>query len=72
MLEINLCTCMHADVCASIEILGTVYKKGSWLVTGSKKYCGVLHPQFSQVKDVLSKGENKTPLLIMNETDFPC
>ena len=24
----------------------TTYKKGYWVVTGSRMYCGVLHPQF--------------------------
>ena len=31
---------------------------------------GVLHPQFSQVKDILIKGENRTPLLIMKYTSL--
>ena len=57
-------------ILAGVEIHGTVYKKGSWLVTGNKMYCGVLHPQFSQVKDIFTKGENGTPFLVMNETSL--
>ena len=59
--------CIHAQChrCSSIEIHGTIYKRGCWLVTGKKGCCGVCHPQFSQVKDILSKGENRVPFFVI-------
>ena len=55
---------------SSVEIHGITYKKGSWLVTSSRMYCGILHPHFSRVKDILSRGQTKTPILIMNNASL--
>ena len=33
-------------------------------------YCGVLHPRFSQIIDILCKGETRTPFLVMNGTSL--
>jgi hypothetical protein len=51
--------------CSSVEIHGTMYKRGCWLITGKNSFCGVYHPQFSQLKDILSKGENRAPFFVI-------
>lgn len=54
--------------CSSIEIHGTMYKKGCWLITGKRSFCGVYHPQFSQLKDILCKGENRAPFFVITSS----
>ena len=40
-------------------------------LTGRKNYCGVFYPQFSQVKDILSKGEHRAPFSVITYSYLP-
>ena len=59
--------------CFSIEIHGTMYKRGCWLIAGKRSFCGVYHLQFSQLKDILCKGENRAFFVITSSsvTEYP-
>lgn len=49
---------------SSLKVHGTLYKRGCWLLTGKQSIYGMKYPQFNVVIDILSQGDQHTPLLI--------
>lgn len=49
--------------CLSIEIHGTEYRRGCWLMMGKSELYGIAHPMFGKVVDLFQ--HSSTPYLAM-------
>ena len=56
--------CYKTYGCLSIEILGTEYRRGCWLMMGKSELNGIAHPTFGKVVDIFQ--HSSAPYLAMN------
>lgn len=56
--------CHKSCRCLSIEIHGTDYRRGCWLMIGKSELNGIAHPKFGKIVDIFQ--HSSTPYLAVN------